>query len=140
MYIFLGRAAGFGDGVDIAIAFDGKTSHQFTGFADAVDDHPGPFGFDADDHHRRHIGVRTGANQGAKMQFEVLAELQPAVGMGNRQGAPDIVGNRLASGVGKIVQRQDNHVIAYPDAAVFALETKNIRRVHARSQVTTFLF
>ena len=55
-----------------------------------------------------------------KMQVEVLAELQPAVGVRQRQRALDVVGDRLAGGVRQIVERQDDDVVAHADAAVLA--------------------
>ena len=55
-----------------------------------------------------------------KMQVEVLAELQPAIGVRQRHRALDVVGDRLAGGVRQIVERQDDDVVAHADAAVLA--------------------
>ncbi len=82
--------------------------------------HLGPAGLDADHHHGGDIGIGAGADQGAEMEIEILAELQAAIGMGNRQGALDVVGHRLARRIGQIVERQDDDVVAHADAAVFA--------------------
>src|SRR5579863_4888937 len=40
--------------------------------------------------------------------------------MRQRQGALDVVGDRLGGGIGEVVERQDDHVIADADAAVLA--------------------
>ena len=52
------------------------------------------------------------------MKVEVGTELQPAVGVRNRQRALDVVGHGFSRGVGQIVQRQDHDVVANADAAV----------------------
>jgi hypothetical protein len=66
------------------------------------------------------VGVGAGADHGAEMQLEVLAELQAAIGMRDRQRALDVVGHRLAGGVGDVVHGQDEDVVAHADAAVLA--------------------
>ena len=50
----------------------------------------------------------------------VGAELQAAVGVRNGQRALDIVRHGLGCGVGQVVQRQDDDVVAHTDAAVLA--------------------
>ena len=55
-----------------------------------------------------------------KKSFEILAELQPTVGVRHGERALDVVGDRLAGGVRQIVERQDQHVVAHADAAVLA--------------------
>ena len=87
---------------------------------DAVDDLLGPALLDADHHHRGDVGIAAGADQRAEVQIEVGAELQPAIGMRNRQRALDVVRDRLGRGVGQIVDRQDDDVVAHADAAVLA--------------------
>ena len=54
------------------------------------------------------------------MEIQVSAELQPAVGMRNRQRALDVAGDRFGSGVGQVVDRQDEDVVTDADAAVLA--------------------
>ena len=44
------------------------------------------------------------------MQGQVFTELQAAVGVGQGQGALDVVGHGLAGGVGKVVQGQNDHI------------------------------
>ena len=66
------------------------------------------------------LGLRSGADQRAEVQVEVRAELQAAVGVGQRHRALDVVRDRLRRGVGEVVDGQDDHVIAYADAAVLA--------------------
>jgi len=60
------------------------------------------------------------------VQIEVGAELQSTVRMRDRQRALDIVGDGLGRGVGQVVYRQDDDVVAYADAAVLALVTLNV--------------
>ena len=66
------------------------------------------------------LGFDPGADQRAEMQIEVGAELQAPVRMRDRERALDIVRHRLAGGVGQVVDRQDDDVIAHADAAVLA--------------------
>ena len=54
------------------------------------------------------------------MQVEIGAELQPAIGMRKRQRSLDVVGDRLARGIGQVVDRKDDHVVAHARPAVFA--------------------
>ena len=75
--------------------------------------------------HGRDVRVRAGADQGAEMQVEILAELQTAVGVRERERALDVVGDRLAGGVREIVERQDHDVVAHADAAVLAAVAQN---------------
>jgi hypothetical protein len=79
-----------------------------------------PAVLDADHHHGRHVGVAAGADQGAEVQIQVGAELQPAVGVRDRQRALDVVGHGLGRRVGQVVQRQDDDVVAHAHAAVLA--------------------
>jgi hypothetical protein len=54
------------------------------------------------------------------MQVQVGAELQPPVRVRQRERALDVVLDRLRGGVRKIVDRQDDDVVAHADAAVLA--------------------
>ena len=76
---------------------------------------------DADHDHRGDVRVRAGADQRAEVQVEVGAELQPAVRVRQRHRALDVVLDRLRGGVGEVVDRQDDDVVAHADAAVLAL-------------------
>jgi hypothetical protein len=118
MHIFLGHLRSFHDGLQIAILLDRQTGHRLAGGSDPVDDLLGPARLDADHHHGRDVRVRAGADDGAEMQLEILAELQPAIGMRNRQRALDVVGNGLAGRVRDVVDRQDEDVVAHADPAV----------------------
>ena len=75
---------------------------------------------DADHDDGGDVRVRAGADQRAEVQVEVGAELQPPVGMRNRQRALDVVRHRLGGGVRQVVHRQDDDVVAHADAAVLA--------------------
>src|SRR5262245_24756127 len=116
----LGRARRLGDGAEIAGALDAEAGDRLAGRRDAVDDAPGPAVLDADHHHRRDVRVGAGADQGAEEQVEVGAELQPPVGVRQRQGALDVVRHRFARRVGEIVERKDDDVVAHAGAAVLA--------------------
>jgi hypothetical protein len=117
---FLGLARGIHDGLQIAVLLDGKAGHRLAGCRNAVDDLLRPAGLDADDDAGRDIGIGAGADHGAEMQIEILAELQPAIGMRQGHGALDVVADRFAGGVGNVVKRQNDDMIADADAAVFA--------------------
>jgi hypothetical protein len=81
---FLGDIGGFCDGGDIAMALDAEADHRFASPGDAVDDALGPAILDADDDDGGDVRVRAGADQGAEMDLEVLAELQTAIGVRDR--------------------------------------------------------
>ena len=55
------------------------------------------------------------------MNLEILAELQAAVGMRDRQRALDVVGDGLAGGIGEIVERQqqDNLVLKDRNSLIY---------------------
>ena len=120
LHELLGLVGGLGDGGDVAVALDAEADHRLAGLGDAVDDALGPAVLDADHDHGGDVGIGAGADQRAEVQIEVGAELQPAVGMRQRQRALDVVGDRLAGRVGQIVERQDDDVIAHADTAVLA--------------------
>jgi len=102
------------------VAFDAEADHRLAGGGDAVDHFFGPTVFNADHHHGRDVGVAARAYQRAKVQLQVGAELQAAVGVRNRHAALDVVGHGLRRSVGQVVQRQDDDVVAHADAAVLA--------------------
>jgi hypothetical protein len=54
------------------------------------------------------------------VQVQVGAELQAAIGVRDGQRALDVVGDGLGRGVGQVVQRQDDDVVAHAHAAVLA--------------------
>ena len=139
LQIVLGDARCLGDRHQIAGAFDAEAGHRLAGLLDAVDDALGPAFLDADHHDRGDIGIGAGADQRAEKQIEVGAELQPAIGVRNGERALDLVGDQLAGGVGNIVERQNDHVIAHADAAVFAPPAHefHVRLAVAFSHVTT---
>ena len=80
------------------------------------------------------FGVRSRADERAEEQLEILTELQPAVGMRQREGALDVVRHRFARGVRKVVERQNDYVIANADTSVFTLVPIEV----VASHVTTF--
>ena len=73
-----------------------------------------------DDDHGSHVGVAADADEGAEMQFEVGAELKASVMVRQRHGALDGGFNGQAGGVGKVVEGQNDDVVAHTDSAVFA--------------------
>ena len=124
---FLGLERSGADGLQVAVLLNAEAGHRLAGFGNAVHHALGPLGFDADNHHSGHVGVAAHADQRTEMQVQVFAELQAAVGVGQGQGALDVVGHGLAGGVGKVVQGQDEHMItdAYP-AIVAAIAHKSL--------------
>ena len=114
LHHLLGLVGGLGDDRDVAVALDAEADAGLAGLLDAVDDARGPLVLDADHDARRDVGVRARADQRAEMQVEVGAELQPAVGVRDRQRALDVVGDRLARRVRQIVERQDQDVVPTP--------------------------
>ena len=102
------------------MALDAEADHRLAGLGDAVDDALGPAVLDADDHDGGDVRVRAGADQRAEMDFQILAELQAAIGVRDGERALDVVGDGLAGGVGEIVERQQQHMVAHADAAVLA--------------------
>ena len=104
----------------VAVALDAEADHRLAGGGDAFNHLLGPAVFNADDDHRRDVGVAAGADQGAEVQVEIGAELQPAVGVRDRQRTLDVVRHGLGRRVRQIVQRQDDDVVANADTAVLA--------------------
>jgi hypothetical protein len=118
--VVLGDAARLGDRHEVARALDAEARHRLAGLGDAFDHALRPAVLDADHHDRRDVRVGARADQGAEVEVEVLAELEAAVGVRQRQRALDVVRHRLAGGVGEIVEGQDDDVVAHADAAVLA--------------------
>ncbi len=114
----LGLVARLGDDRDVAVALDAEADDRLAGPGDALDHAVGPLVLDADHHDGGDVRVRADPDQGAEVEIQILAELEPAVGVGQRHRALHIVGDRLAGGVGQIVQRQEHDVIAHADPAV----------------------
>jgi hypothetical protein len=125
------------DGVVVAVQLDAEARHGLARRPDAVDDLLRPLVLDADHHDRGHVRIRPGADQRAEVQLEVGAELQPAVGVRNRQRALDVVRHRLARGVRQIVHRQHDHMVAHADAAVLAAVPEECRVHRASAPVTS---
>ena len=77
----------------------------------------GPGGLDPDDDRRGDVRVRAGADHRSEVQVEVLAVLQPAVGVRQRKRAGDLRRDSLACGVRNVVDGQDDHVVADADVS-----------------------
>jgi hypothetical protein len=121
------------DGVVVAVAFDAEADDGLAGRGDAVDHLLRPAVLDADDDDRGDVRIAAGANQGAKVQLEVGAELEPPVRVRDRERALDVVRDRLGGGVGEVVERQHEDVVANADAAVLAAKAEEARfPVHDR--------
>ena len=120
MHIFLGHFGRTHDGVVIAMEFDAETGDRFAGLGNAVDHFFRPAFFNADHHHGGDVGVGARADDGAEMQVQVGAKLQPAIGMRDRNRALDVVGHGFSGGIGQIVNRQNQDVVADTNAAVLA--------------------
>ena len=104
----------------VAMLLDTETGDRLTGGGDAVDDLLGPATLDADDDDGCDVGIGAGTDEGTEMQLEVFTELQPAVGVGQRHGARNVIGHGLAGRVGQVIDRQDDDMVADPDTTVFA--------------------
>src|SRR5438876_5570793 len=102
------------------MAFDAETEYRLAGLLDALDHASGPAFLDADHDDGGDIGIGAGADQRAEVKLEVGAELQPAVGMRQRERPLDAVLHRLRRGIREVVDRQDDDMVAHADAAVFA--------------------
>ncbi len=87
----------------------------------------GPLGLDADDDAGGDVGIASRAGQGAEGQFQILAELQPPVGVRQGHRALDERGDAFGGGIGNIVHRQDDDVIA---DAVTAIRTAITCQLH----------
>ena len=120
MDIFLGRPGGLHDGLVIAVLLDAESGHRFSGGGYAVHDPLGPAILDADDDDGRDVGVGTRADQRAKVQIQILSELQSAVGMRQRHGRGDIVGDGFTGRVREVIDREDDDMIANAHASILA--------------------
>jgi hypothetical protein len=107
----------------VAVKLDAENGDGLAGGGDAIDDFLRPLVLDADDDDRRDIGIATGADQRPEVKLEVGAELQAAIRMGNGDRPLDVVRDRLGRGVGKVIDRQDDHVVANAHASVLAAIT-----------------
>ncbi len=114
--------------------FDGEAGDGLAGFRDAVDNPTCPGRLDTDDHAGCHIRIRPRTDERAEEQLEILTELQPTVGMGERQRALDVVRHRLARGIRKVIERENDYMITNADAPVFA----SVSIEFVASHVTTF--
>jgi hypothetical protein len=96
-----------------------------------------PARLDADHHAGGDVRVGARADDGAEMQLQVLAELQPAVGVGQRDRPLDMGGHGLGRGVGDVVDRQDGDVVADAHAAVLAPVAPDLLVGHGRMRLTS---
>jgi hypothetical protein len=96
-----------------------KPGHRLAGLGDRVHHPLGPLRLDADDDRRGHVRVAPGARQRAESQVEVLAELQPAVGVGQGHRALDQGRHAVRGRVRDVVDRQDDDVVADAEPPVW---------------------
>ena len=130
LHVLFGLARGVGHHLDLAVAFDGEALDRLAGLGDAVDHAAGPLRLDADDDDGGDVGIAAGADQGAEVQLQVFTELQAPIVVRQGQAALDVVRHLLAGGIGKVVQGQDDHVIADADPAVLAAVAEKCLRAH----------
>ena len=121
----------------VAVELDAEAGDGLARGRDAVGDLLRPLVLDADDDDRRDVRVAPGADQRAEVEIEVGAELQPAVRMRNGDRALDVVRDRFRRGVGQIVDRQHDDVVAHADPAVLAAVTPECR-LHAAMLTTAW--
>ena len=119
-----------GNGADVSVAFDRETGDGLASFGDAFDDLIGPCGLDSDDDAGGDIGIRACSDQSAEVQLEIFPELETAVGVRQRQSALDVVAHGLARGVGEIVERKNDDVIADAYPAIFPPKAVEIVAAH----------
>jgi hypothetical protein len=62
------------------------------------------------------------SHQRTEMEIEIGPELEPTIGMGDGNGAFDVVLYRLDGGVGNVVDRQNQDVITNADPAILSNE------------------
>ena len=124
LHELLRLAGSAGDGVDLAVLLDAEAGNGLACLGDAVHHVLGPLFFDADNDDGGNVRVAAGADQGAEVEVKVGTELQTAVRMLDGNGAADVIGNGVASGLGKVVQGQNQHMIANAHAAVVAAITE----------------
>ncbi len=120
MHEFLGFPCGFADGFEVAGALNAETRHGLAGFGDFINDVVGPFGFDADHDHSSHVGIAAITDQGVEGQVQVFAKLQAAVRVRQRHRAADQAGDTRDSGVGDVIHRHNQNVVANAHAVVIA--------------------
>src|SRR3546814_2301955 len=89
LHEFLGLARGVRHHLDLAVTLDGEAFHRLAGLANAVDHAAGPLRLDAADDDRGDVGALAGADQGAEVQLEVLAELQAPIVVRQREGSEE---------------------------------------------------
>src|SRR6266571_9000894 len=133
LHVILRRLGGAADGFHVAVAFDAEEGNRLPRRGDALGDALRPAVLDADHYRRGDVGIGPGADQRLEMQLEVRAELQPTVGMRNRERSLDVVRHRFARGVGEIVDGQDEDVVSHADATVAAFVSLEcgLTQIHA---------
>ena len=120
MDVLLSLAAGPHRRVEIPVLLDREAGHRFAGGGNPIDDSLGPPRLDADYDRGGDIGIGPGADDGVEGELEVGSKLEPTIGMGQRQGALDVGGDLLDTGVRNVVDRDDRNVVANADASVLA--------------------
>ena len=99
---------------------DAEAHDRLAGGGDAIDHALRPAVLDPDHDDGGDIRIRTRADQGAEVQIEIRAELQPPIRMRQGHHTLDVVRHRLGRRVGQIIHGQDDHVVAHAHAAVLA--------------------
>src|SRR6266853_2086865 len=133
LHVILRRLGGAADRFRVTVAFDAEEGHGFPRRGDAVGDALRPAVLDADHHRRGDVGIGPRADQRLEVQLEVRAELQPPVGMRDRERPLDVVRYRFTGRVGEIVDGQDKDVVSNADATVVAFVSPECRfaQIHA---------
>src|SRR6266704_5358480 len=133
LHVILRRLGGAADGFRVAVAFDAEEGHRFPRRGDSVGDALRPAVLDADHHRRGDVGIGPRPDQRLEVQLEVRAELQPPIGMRDRERPLDVVRYRFTGRVGEIVDGQDKDVVSYADATVVAFVSPECRfaQIHA---------
>ena len=118
LHEFLRLAGSAGDGVDLAVLFDAETGNGLARPGNAVHHVLRPLFFNADDDDGGNVRVAARADQGAEVEIKVGAELETTIRMLDGHGAADVIGNGVAGGLGKVVQRQNQHMVTNAHATI----------------------
>src|SRR5262249_20204066 len=111
-------AGGHFDRSEVPMPFYAETSHRFARLCDLFGDAFGPFGLDADDYGSTDVRVAANTRKRPESQLKILAELQSAISVRQSHGPLYERGHAFSGGIGNVIDRQDNHVIANTKTAI----------------------
>ena len=119
MHELLGFPGGFGNGLDVSLAFDGESLHRLACGCDAVDHFLRPSRFDSDHDHCSDIRIFPGSNDRPEKQFEICPELKPSITVGDGQGPKYIPAHCFSRSIGNVIHRKNDDVVTDSNPAIF---------------------